>query len=161
MPHEAGAAWISPDGSQELLAISGRLYRHVAMGLWQSRKLPRAFAVEPVQAVVQDGRGYIWIRGRQTLLVLAGFETPVEDLSASLPGAAVQKGELCVDRTGRIWAPTNHGIAWFDGHQRGLLDVNRGLTNQWATTVMVDNATLMRSCQRSWLAAFASSGQIC
>ena len=138
VPAQAGAGWLSADGSQGLLAVGGRLYRRDVAGRWHaSRPLP-AFAGESVQALVQDPRGRIWIRGRQMLLRLDRFDAPVQDLSARLPGAAVQKGELHLDAAGRVWAPSNHGIAVFDGDRQDLIDDARGLPHQWATTVLID-----------------------
>ena len=116
------SAWLSPDGSEGLLAVGGKLYRRDAAGRWASRKLLSAYAGEGVQALVKDRRGRIWLRGRQMLLRLERFDAPVQDLSASLPGAAVKKGELHLDAAGRIWVPTNHGVVFFDGNDSGLND---------------------------------------
>ena len=92
VPAQTGAAWLSPDGSEGLLAVAGKLYRRDTAGRWASRKLLSAYAGEGVQALVKDRRGRIWLRGRQMLLRLERFDAPVQDLSASLPGAAVKKG---------------------------------------------------------------------
>jgi diguanylate cyclase (GGDEF)-like protein len=100
--------------------------------------LPHAAVAEAVQSLVQDRGGRIWIRGRQMLLRIDAFGGDVTDLGASLPGAAVQKGELFLDDRNRVWAPTNHGIVCFDGNDRQLIDASHGLPNEWATSVLVD-----------------------
>ncbi|MFD0739404.1 diguanylate cyclase [Lysobacter koreensis] len=138
LPRQAGAGWLAPDGREALLAVRGVLHRRDAAGRWHARRLPAAVAGETAQALLKDSRGRIWIRGRQMLLRLDRFDAPVQDLSARLPGAAVQKGELHHDAAGRVWAPTNHGIAFFDGAEQGLIDDVRGLPNEWATTVLMD-----------------------
>jgi ligand-binding sensor domain-containing protein len=138
IPRKPGASWLAAEGSQALIATNGWLYRRDATGHWHSRMLIPSAASEAAQAIVQDARGRIWIRGRQMLLRLDRFDAPVEDLSARLPGAAVQKGELYLDRAGRIWAPTNHGVAYFEGDAQYLIDVAHGLPNEWATTLLVD-----------------------
>jgi diguanylate cyclase (GGDEF)-like protein len=137
LPHEAGAAWLSPDGETAYFAVAGRLYQRLA-GRWRAQPLPELATGEAVQAIVQDARGGLWVRGRQMLLHAVHFGAPFEDLTAQLPGAAVQKGELVLDAAGRVWAPTNHGIACFDGDSRSLIDVAHGLPNEWATTVLMD-----------------------
>lgn len=91
-----------------------------------------------MQSLLRDAHGRIWVRGRQLLLRLANFDAPVENLSTRLPGVAVQKGELVEDAAGRIWAPTNAGIVMFEGDQRTLIDLARGLPHEWATTLLVD-----------------------
>jgi diguanylate cyclase (GGDEF)-like protein len=137
IPAKPGAGWLSRDGSELLLAVDGSLYQRDATAHWRTRKLPQA-AGESVQSLLRDARGRIWVRGRQLLLRLANFDAPVENLSAELPGAAVQKGELVEDAAGRIWAPTNAGVAMFEGDHRTLIDLARGLPHEWATTVLVD-----------------------
>jgi len=137
LPREAGTAWMSDDGEETYFVIAGRLYLR-RNGRWQSQALPAVASGEAMQAIVRDSRGRLWIRGRQVLLRLARFGASFEDLTAQLPGAAVQKGELLLDRAGRVWAPTNHGIACFDGALRSLIDVAHGLPNEWATTLLVD-----------------------
>ena len=144
MPPAAGAAWISPDRSQELLATSGRLYRRGAMGDWESRQLPPTLAVEAVQAVAQDGRGRIWIRAGAGAAGVAD----TRELQSARRGPQREPAR-CSGAKGRALSrpdrpPTNHGIAWFNGDQRGLVDVKRGLTNEWATTVMVDHEGSLR-----------------
>jgi diguanylate cyclase (GGDEF)-like protein len=137
VPAQAGASWRSADGHDAYFAVGERLYwRHD--GHWRSRGMPAAAIDEAVQAIVRDPRGRIWLRGRQMLLRLATFDGDYENLTATLPGAAVQKGELVLDRSGRVWAPSNRGIACFDGDRRLLFDVAHGLPNEWATTVLVD-----------------------
>jgi diguanylate cyclase (GGDEF)-like protein len=137
LPREAGAAWLSSDANTSYYVVAGRLHRRVH-GAWESQLLPTLAAGEAMQAIVQDARGRVWIRGRQLLLRAARFGAPFEDLTAQLPGAAVQKGELFLDATGRVWAPTNRGIACFDGDTRLLIDTAHGLPNEWATTLLVD-----------------------
>ncbi len=132
------AAWIAPDGSETLAATQGILYRRQGSGPWASRALAPGFRNEGVQALVKDGHGRIWLRGRRTLLRLASFEGPAQDLSGALPGAAVQKGFLVPDAQGRIWAPTNLGLACFEGDVSWVLPEGRGLPSQWATNVLVD-----------------------
>ncbi|HMB42386.1 MAG TPA: diguanylate cyclase, partial [Luteimonas sp.] len=137
LPPHAGAAWIAPDASSSLFAVDGRLYRRDGNGM-TSMPLPSVAAAESAQAVAQDRRGRIWIRGRQMLLRMDAFGADVVNLGASLPGAAVQKGELALDDRDRVWAPTNHGIVCFDGADRRLIDAAHGLPNEWATSVLVD-----------------------
>lgn len=137
IPAKPGAGWLSRDGSELLLAVDGNLYQRGANAHWRTRKLPEA-AGESVQSLLRDARGRIWVRGRQLLLRLANFDAPIEDLGAELPGAAVQKGELLEDAAGRIWAPTNAGVAMFEGDQRTVINLARGLPHEWATTLLVD-----------------------
>jgi diguanylate cyclase (GGDEF)-like protein len=138
VPRKAGAAWISADGGTEMVAVDGALYERAGHGAWRKRALPAAQSAQAVQAIVRDARGRFWFRGRQMLFRIAGFDGAIEDLGAKLPGAAVQKGELLLDRQGRVWAPSNHGLACFDGDRRLLIDVAHGLPNEWATTTLVD-----------------------
>ena len=49
-----------------------------------------------------------------------------------------RRASSSLDGAGRVWAPTNHGIACFDGDRRSLIDVGHGLPNEWATTLLVD-----------------------
>ena len=139
LPAKAGAAWLSADGSQALLAVEGALWQRIGNAAWRSRPLPPERATQAVQAIVGDRRGRIWLRGRQMLLRLDDFDGVAVDLTSRLPGAAVQKGELMIDRDGRVWAPSNHGIAAFDGDAIELFDVAHGLPNEWATTVAMDH----------------------
>ncbi len=132
------AAWISADGTELFVANQGYLHRRHAGGAWTSRNLSPAFRNESVQTLLRDRAGRIWLRGRRTLVRLASFEGPAEDLSAKLPGAAVQKGILVQDAQDRIWAPTNLGLACFEQTRSWVLSEPRGLPTQWATTVLMD-----------------------
>ena len=138
LPPHVGAAWIAPDSNTSFFAVDGRLYRRARNGSMSSMALPPAAVAEAVQSLVQDRAGRIWLRGRQMLLRVDVFGGTVTDLGASLPGAAVQKGELFLDDRNRVWAPTNHGLVCFDGDERLLIDASHGLPNEWATSVLVD-----------------------
>ena len=135
---DPGAAWISADGSEVLVASRGRLHRRLGRGAFTTRELAPAFRNEAVQALLTDAGGRIWMRGRRTLARLASFDARVEDLSALLPGAAVQKGVLVPDDDGRIWAPTNLGLVCLEGGTSWVLSEERGLPTQWATTALAD-----------------------
>jgi len=135
---DGGAAWVAPDGKQFLAAAEGKLYRRAGDGSWVARALPPGVAHEIPNALLTDSQGRIWIRGRRMLLRLASFEGQVRDLSDKLPGASVQKSQMAQDAQGRIWTPTNLGLARFDGDQAWLLDEQQGLPTQWATTILFD-----------------------
>ncbi len=138
VPPRAGAGWLSPDGAEALLAVGGRLYQRDAAGRWRWRPLPPAIAAGSIQAVVKDARGRIWLRGWRLLLRLQNFNSPTPNLSTQLPGDPVHKGELHLDRAGRVWAPTDSGVVYVDGDEQGLINDARGLPNEWATTVLMD-----------------------
>lgn len=138
LAQSAGAAWMSHDGATTLIAINGQLYLRDAHARWVSRKLPQATTTEAVQAIVQDPAGRIWLRGRQMLIRLNRFDASPEDLHTRLPGEAVQKGELYLDATGKVWAPTNNGIVGFNGDRQVLIDAAHGLPTAWATTLLID-----------------------
>lgn len=132
------AAWISADGSELLVTNQGRIHRRGAGTSWTSRELAPAFQNESVQTLLKDRAGWIWMRGRRTLVRLASFEGPVENLSSRLPGAAVQKGTLVQDSQDRIWAPTNLGLGCFESSKMWVLSEAMGLPTQWATAVLMD-----------------------
>lgn len=137
VPAVAGAGWLSADGKLQLFAARGRLYRRTGTKL-SSRALGAPVDAETPQALIRDRRGRLWIRGRRRLARLDSFDAPLQDLSALLPGAAVQKGELQLDALGRVWAPTNKGVVFFDGDAHGVISTRSGLPNEWATTLLRD-----------------------
>lgn len=138
LPGGAGSGWIAADGRELVIGRRGTLYRRDRLGRWEKRLLPPKYATETPQVILRDGTGRWWVRGRAMLLRLDTFDGPAHDLSPALPGAAVQKGELYLDAGGRLWAPTNKGIAFFDGDRAGRIDTTRGLPNEWATTLIRD-----------------------
>lgn len=138
LPQTDGAAWISPDGKEFLAAAEGKLYRRAGNAGWASRSLPKSAENELPNALLKDAQGRIWIRGRRMLLRLASFEGQAEDLSAKLPGASVQKSQIALDPNGKIWTPTNLGLARFDGDSAWLLGEQQGLPTQWATSILFD-----------------------
>ncbi len=135
---DTGAVWISPDGKQVLATAKGRLYQRGAGAAWQSRALPEGYKNELIHTMIKDAKGRIWIRGRRVLLRLASFDGPAEDLSAQLPGASVQKGQLELDPLGHVWTTTNLGLVRFDEHGAWLLSEHQGLPTQWVTSLLFD-----------------------
>ena len=135
---ETGAVWVAPDGSDMLATAQGQLFRRAAGGAWIGRPLPAGFKNELVHTLLKDKQGRIWIRGRRVMMRLASFDGAEEDLSAQLPGAAVQKGQLVLDSLGRVWTPTNLGVVRFDEQGAFVLSEQNGLPTQWATAILID-----------------------
>lgn len=132
------AAWVAPDGAEVLVAGERRLGRRDAQGVWTFRTLAPAFKGEDIQTLLRDAHGRIWLRGRQSLVRLADFSSPLEDLSAQVPGTAVQKGLLSADAQGRVWVPSTLGLVAFEGGTSWLVSEARGLPSQWVTTAFMD-----------------------
>jgi len=136
---EAGAAWLSPDGKRALVTSQGTLYSRSGNGAWQARPLPEGYKNEPINGLLEDREGRIWIRGRRVLLRLAGFDGAAEDLSSALPGASVTRGQLVADAKGRVWVPTNVGLVCFDGKEvRVRISEAQGLPSQWIASILFD-----------------------
>lgn len=135
----SSAAWIAPDDSETLVVTHGRLYRRKAGSTtWEARTVTATFKDEAVQMLLKDGQGRIWMRSHGKLLRLASFEGTAEDLGPKLPGATVQKDFLCLDDAGRIWVPTNLGLACIEDHGVSVISDRQGLPTQWVTAVLMD-----------------------
>lgn len=133
------AVWLAPDDSTLLVATGGHLYLRDGRTQWRQRDLSAWLHQEEVQSLLLDREQRIWLRGRQSLLRLDSLTGVVTDMSARLPGASVQKGQLILDRDGRIWVPTTLGLFCFDGDQMTALSEAEGLPTQWATTLIFDH----------------------
>ncbi|QYF93377.1 diguanylate cyclase [Massilia sp. PAMC28688] len=135
---DMAAVWISLDGKETLVMGHGVLYKRSGSGPWTERTLRPGLKNELVHTVMKDKQGRIWIRGLRFLRRLASFEGAEEDLSAQLPGSSVLKGQLVLDPQGKVWTPTNMGLARFDEAGVWTLADDDGLPTQSANAMLFD-----------------------
>lgn len=130
------SAWQSPDGRELLVLVAGRLHRRFD-GAWSSRELAAAMKGNLV-SVLGDRRGRIWVRSERSLVRLAAFDGPLDDLSGRLELSLTNTACLAEDAQGRIWTNTAGSLAWFDEHSAGLLSEAQGLPQGGANVLLVD-----------------------
>ncbi|WP_426104446.1 diguanylate cyclase [Massilia sp. TSP1-1-2] len=135
---DGGAVWIAPNGQESLIAWHGDLYQRIGRGAWTAYRLPVGSKNELIHTVIKDARGRIWLRGPRLLLRMASARATPEDLSSTLPGAAMLRGHLALDPQGRAWTTTTLGVARFDDRGIWILAEQQGLPTQSAASIMFD-----------------------
>jgi signal transduction histidine kinase/CheY-like chemotaxis protein/ligand-binding sensor domain-containing protein/HPt (histidine-containing phosphotransfer) domain-containing protein len=118
----------------------GRLLRgeeSQAIPTWSAQYVAQRFQGEPVQAMVVDLQGRLWMRSRRSLWRM----TPSgawEDLGARLSAPAAGRPQLHLDSSGRVWIPTSAGTACVTGEWWSALRLDQGRTAAPARCVIVD-----------------------
>ena len=141
LPKEpTGCVWINPSTGTVLIGqVGGRLFQSRPEGGWISGMLPKPYSSRVAISMVQDTLGRIWVRGDRLLLRYDhGITAPPKDLSGVLSLKAIKDPLLFPGRQGRVWAPTESGLACFQGDDGFLLNESWGLPNNWAGSVLVD-----------------------
>lgn len=141
LPKEpTGSVWIDPqDGTLLAGQAGGLIWRRRPGGAWEEGRLPAPHQDAAAIGLVQDRGGRIWARGSTWLVRFdRGLKERATDLSAALPGRALRDPLLFADPEGRVWAPTEAGLACFTPTGRFVLDESWGLPGSWAGCVLVD-----------------------
>ena len=135
---DGGAVWLSPDGQELLIAWHGALYQRLGKGKWRVHPLPAGSKNELINTVIKDKAARIWIRGPRLLLRLATAASTPEDLSTTLPGASMLRGQLALDPQGHVWTTTTLGLVRFDDKGTFVLAEQQGLPTQSASSILFD-----------------------
>ncbi|MBS1785140.1 MAG: diguanylate cyclase [Acidobacteria bacterium] len=134
----ATSVWINPANGSVIVTLLGGIYHRSEDGGWALTKLPAPFEKEAAMATVQDPQGRTWVRGVSFLVRFDADWKQATDLSKTLPLTALGLSSLFADREGRVWVPTQNGLACFQEGGAYLLDDSWGLPGSWAGCVLVD-----------------------
>lgn len=133
------AVWINPsDGTVLASQVDGAIYHLGAGGEWAAARLPAPHEKDLAFAMVQDTEGRTWVRGDSALVRFDADWKASVDFSTRFPLKAVGLTSLFADKAGRVWAPTQNGVACYRDGGSFMLDDSWGLPGSWAGTVLVD-----------------------
>ncbi len=140
LPREATVAvWINPsDGTVLASQFKGAVYHRTVGGAWTLAKLPAPYDADVGIALVEDQKGRAWVRGDSFLVRFDPDWKQATDLSRALPLKAIGVASLFADGQGRVWMPTQNGLACFQDNGNFLLDDSWGLPGSWAGSALVD-----------------------
>ncbi len=136
---EISSVWINPENGTVLATqASGTIYHRQGDGEWVTSRLPAPYEAALPNAAVQDLQGRTWVRGSTFLIRFDANWGHSVDFSKALPLAPVNQVGLFPDQAGRVWVPTQNGVACFQDGGSYLLDDSWGLPGSWASSVLVD-----------------------
>ncbi len=141
---EPDASAMGPIQSVAWRQRSGELWVAAANGLFRMKD-GHARHFGPVDGVPEerwdtirtDSENQVWIRSARRLLVLAAGTDVFVPRDDGLP-KSTEYGEFVVTRSGKLFVPTDSGLAVRSGTRWELLDSRRGLTADSTSTVFED-----------------------
>jgi diguanylate cyclase (GGDEF)-like protein/PAS domain S-box-containing protein len=87
--------------------------------------------------VLTDPQGRLWVRSTRRLLVRRRPGAPFQPQDEGLPQAG-DFGRLALDRQGRLFVPTDRGVAFFQQNRWVLLNESQGLQSDGTSCLLQD-----------------------
>lgn len=127
---------VNAEGDRILASQEGEVLEGTGSG-WQRFGPPAGLGRERIDRMVLDGEGRLWARSPRHLWMRRPGSRTFEDHSRALPGKSAV-GYLAIDRKGRVWLPTDEGLAYLDGGNWIRFGLRQGLPTTWGRTVLQD-----------------------
>lgn len=125
------------EGGQPVFASQeGEILEWTVAG-WHRYGRAEGLGGERIDRMVLDGQGRLWARSARHLWMRPPAGGFFENHTRVLPGKS-SVGYLAVDRKGRVWLPTDEGLAYLEEGRWVRFGPQQGLPTSWARAVLQD-----------------------